>query len=262
MVEGTGAIERDDTDVNVAPVAVFLVEDHVVLRQSLALVVDGEDDLQVVGEAERMTQARFRIRATRPDVVVLDVHLPDGNGLDLCASIRRELPSTRVVVLTGDASSAVAEDAVAAGADALVLKHVGCDRLLDELRHVTGRTPRSADTRVVQPRRSSHRSPEQSAVARLTDQERQVLELVADGLSNRQVAARLFLAEKTVKNYMTSVMRKLGVPSRTAAALIATRARFARERCAPVAAEGQDPVCFVLERSASRSSAPGHRDAV
>ena len=244
------------------PLAVFLVEDHVVLRQSLALVVDGEDDLQVVGEAERMVQARFRIRATRPDVVVLDVHLPDGSGLDLCATIRRELPSTRVVVLTGDASSAVADGAVAAGADALVLKHVGCDRLLDELRHVTGRPSRSVDTRVVQPRRSRVRSPEQSAIARLTDQERLVLDLVADGLSNRQVAALLFLAEKTVKNYMTSIMRKLDVPSRTAAALVATRARFTREQCAPVAEDGQDPVCFVLERTGSGPSVPGHRDAV
>ncbi len=255
-------IDLTGTDPDGRPVAVFLVEDHVVLRQSLALVVDGEDDLQVVGEAERVTQARFRIRATRPDVVVLDVHLPDGSGLDLCATIRRELPSTRIVVLTGDAAPAVADAAVEAGADALVLKHVGCDRLLDELRHVTGRAPRSGDTRVVRPHRSPRRSPEQSAIARLTDQERQVLDLVADGRSNREVAAQLFLAEKTVKNYMTSIMRKLDVPSRTAAALVATRARFTREQCAPVAEDGQDPVCFVLERTGSGPSVPGNRDAV
>jgi len=260
-------IDLTGSDTDLRPVAVFLVEDHIVLRQSLALVVDGEDDLEVVGEAERVTQARFRIGATRPDVVVLDVHLPDGSGLDLCATIRRELPSTRVVVLTGDAAPAVTDAAVEAGADALVLKHVGCDRLLDELRHVAGRPSRSVDTRVVQPRRQPTRSPEQSAITRLTDQERHVLDLIADGLSNRQVAARLFLAEKTVKNYMTSIMRKLDVPSRTAAALLATRARVAREQCTPVARDGQDPVCFVLERSvpgtvAPDPSAPGHRDAV
>jgi len=232
-------------DDGVEPVSVFLVEDHVVLRQALALVVDDEDDLRVVGQADRVRQARFRIAVERPDVVVIDVHLPDGSGLELCESVRAELPSTRIVVLTGDASPAIADRAAAVGVDALVLKHVGCDRLLDEVRHVAGRPTRRSDVRPIPPRRSTRRSPDQVAVARLTGQEREVLELVADGLSNRDVADRLYLAEKTVKNYMTSVMRKLGVRSRTAAALVATRARYAREQCTPVASDGQDPVCFV-----------------
>ncbi len=244
----TVARESAEGSVTAEPVAVFLVEDHVVVREALALIVDGEDDLQVVGQADRSNQARFRIRATRPDVVVVDVHLPDGSGLDLCGVLRREVPSARLVVLTGDASPAVAEAAAAVGADALMLKHVPCERLLDEIRHQAGRPPRRSPVREVSPRRSGRRTPEQVAIARLTDQERGVLELVADGLSNRDVAAHLYLAEKTVKNYMTSVMRKLQVPSRTAAALLATRARFAHERCTPVAADGQDPVCFVRER--------------
>jgi len=233
------------TDTTAAPISVFLVEDHVVLRQALALVVDGEDDLRVAGQADRVHHARFRIQAERPDVVVVDVHLPDGSGLELCEIVRREHPATRVVVLTGDASPTVADAALAAGADALVLKHVGCDRLLDEVRHVAGRPTRRSDVRPIPPRRSTRRSPDQVAVSRLTGQEREVLDLVADGLSNREVADRLYLAEKTVKNYMTSVMRKLGVRSRTGAALVATRARYAREQCTPVASEGQEPVCFV-----------------
>jgi two-component system response regulator DevR len=196
-------------------IRVFLVDDHEIVRRGIADLIDAETDLEVVGESGTVGQALDRISATLPDVAVLDVRLPDGSGLDLCRAIRSAHPAVSCLILTAYADDEASYTAVLAGAAGYVLKDIRGQGLLDGVRRVANGEsllPKLVAQRVV----AALRSPEDPG---LTLRERQVLDLIADGLTNRQIGERLELAEKTVKNYVSGLLAKLGMERRTQAAV-------------------------------------------
>ena len=196
---------------------VFLVDDHEIVRRGIAELVDAEPDLEVVGEAGDAKQALARIAATRPEVAVLDVRLPDGNGIDLCREIQSRYPEISCLILTAYDDDEAVRSAVLAGAAGYVVKDIRGQALVEDIRRVaTGKRllPAAAGRRVV----ASLVAPA-PADPGLSLRERQVLEFIADGLTNRQIADRLELAEKTVKNYVSGLLAKLGLESRTQAAV-------------------------------------------
>ncbi|MEX1079121.1 MAG: response regulator transcription factor [Homoserinimonas sp.] len=198
-------------------IRVFLLDDHEIVRTGVADLINSEPDLDVVGEASTVRQAFGRIAATLPDVAVLDVRLPDGNGIDLCRDIRSAHPEVHCLMLTAYDDDEAVYTAVLAGASGYVLKDIRGQRLVESIRRVAdGKNlmDPSAARRVVQAARS-----ETSQDALLTLRERQVLELIAEGLTNRQIGERLRLAEKTVKNYVSGLLAKLGMERRTQAAV-------------------------------------------
>jgi DNA-binding NarL/FixJ family response regulator len=198
---------------------VFLVDDHEIVRRGIAGVIDAERDLEVVGESSTVQQTLGRVTATHPDVVVLDVRLPDGSGIDLCRSILSKHPEMRCIILTAYDDDQASVAAVLAGASGYVLKDIRSQKLIEGIRAVAaGRTlmTRSISDRVVERLREPP-APEHGP--ELTLRERQVLQLIADGLTNRQIGERLELAEKTVKNYVSGLLAKLGMERRTQAAV-------------------------------------------
>jgi two-component system, NarL family, response regulator DevR len=207
-------------------VQVLLVDDHEVVRRGLRDLLDTEDDVEVVAEAGGVDEALVRARATHPDVAVIDMRLPDGDGLELCRRLR-ELPNPpRCLVLTAFDDEQALVGAINAGASGYLLKQVRGQDLVNAVREVAaGRSLLDPVTtaRVLERLRQTT-SPDPDELAALTERERRVLELIGEGLTNRQIAERLFLAEKTVKNYVTSVLAKLGMERRTqAAAWVARR---------------------------------------
>jgi two-component system response regulator DevR len=196
-------------------IRVFLVDDHEIVRRGIADLVDAEEDLEVVGESGTVGKTLSRIAATRPDVAVLDVRLPDGSGIDLCRAIRSAHPGVSCLILTAYDDDEASYAAVIAGAAGYVLKDIRGQGLLDGIRRVAGGEsllPKLVAERVV----AALRSPVDPD---LTLRERQVLDLIADGLTNRQIGERLELAEKTVKNYVSGLLAKLGMERRTQAAV-------------------------------------------
>ncbi|MER6989535.1 response regulator transcription factor [Saccharopolyspora hirsuta] len=208
------------------PVSVLLVDDHEVVRRGLRDLLDTEDDVSIVAEAGGVGEALVRAQATRPDVAVIDMRLPDGDGLELCRRLR-ELPEPPYcLVLTAFDDESALVGAINAGASGYLLKQVRGQDLVNAVREVAaGRSlldPVTTGRVLARLRQSSN--PEQDELAALTERERRVLELIGEGLTNRQIAEQLFLAEKTVKNYVTSVLAKLGMERRTqAAAWVARR---------------------------------------
>lgn len=200
---------------------VFLVDDHEIVRKGVAMVIDAEPDLDVVGEAEGATRALQRIGATRPDVAVLDVRLPDGSGIDLCRRIISAHPEIRCIMLTAYDDDDASRAAVLAGAAGYVLKDIRGTRLVDGIRKVAAGHSLFAPGVVEQLRVSlaSPTSTEESAPA-LTPRQQQILDLIVTGLTNRQIGLELHIAEKTVKNNVTTLLDKLGVETRTQAAVI------------------------------------------
>ncbi|MFE7846321.1 response regulator [Microbacterium sp. NPDC057407] len=200
---------------------VFLVDDHEVVRRGVADLIRTQPDLDVVGEAATVRQARGRIEATRPDVAVLDVRLPDGSGIDLCRDIRSRVPEVKCLILTAYDDDAAVRAAVLAGASGYVLKDIGGARLLDAVRAVSaGRSlldPALARQAAEQIRERA--DAEDPRLGSLGLRERQILRLIADGLTNRQIGEKLGIAEKTVKNYVSSLLSKLGLERRTQAAV-------------------------------------------
>ena len=200
---------------------VFLVDDHEIVRQGIARILGDEPGLEVVGESGTLGEAFGRIRATAPDVVVLDVRLPDGSGIDLCRRIRSELPASRCLILTAFDDDTATRAAVVAGASGYLLKSVLGTSIAESVLRV-GRgedlIPASVTARVRAEleARAGERLP---TPADLTLRERQALRLIAEGLTNRQIGERLGLAEKTVKNYVTGLLAKLGMERRTQAAV-------------------------------------------
>jgi len=196
-------------------IRVFLVDDHEIVRRGIADLVDAEKDLEVVGESGTVGKTLSRIAATRPDVAVLDVRLPDGSGIDLCRAIRSAHQEVSCLILTAYDDDEASYAAVIAGAAGYVLKDIRGQGLLDGIRRVAGGEsllPKLVAERVV----AALRSPVDPD---LTLRERQVLDLIADGLTNRQIGERLELAEKTVKNYVSGLLAKLGMERRTQAAV-------------------------------------------
>lgn len=206
---------------------VFLVDDHELVRRGIAQVIDAERDLEVVGESGTAKQTLARVAATRPDVVVLDVRLPDGSGVDLCRSIRSEFPEMACLMLTAYDDDEASYAAVLAGAAGYVLKDIRGQNLVDGIRRVARGErllTRAVTERVVSAIAPSAPAPDAPAeVADLTLRERQVLELIGEGLTNRQIGERLELAEKTVKNYVSGLLAKLGMERRTQAAVFASK---------------------------------------
>jgi two-component system, NarL family, response regulator DevR len=202
---------------------VFLLDDHEVVRRGLRELIEAEDDLVVVGEAGTAEEAYGRIPATSPNVAVLDVRLPDGDGVEVCREIRSKHPEIACLMLTSFADDDALFSAIMAGAAGYVLKQVRGSDLVDGIRRV-GRGESLLDpavtTQVLE--RLRHR-PEQDELAGLTDQERKLLDLIAEGLTNRQIGERMYLAEKTVKNYVSNLLAKLGMSRRSEAAAYAAR---------------------------------------
>jgi two-component system, NarL family, response regulator DevR len=221
--DGGDTVKRDT---EVSGHSLFIIDDHELIRRALTEVfVDA--GFRVVGEADTVERARGRLDAADPDVVLADVHLPDGSGVDLCAESTARVPRRVWVILTSDGSDAIARAAAAAGADGLVLKQVPPSELVGRVeRAVCGREPVAA----VDATRS--RAPVSSgidvgdlALATLTSQESKVLALLELGRSNRQIACELLLSERTVRNYISSMFAKLGVCNRTEAAMLSVRSR-------------------------------------
>ncbi|WP_433234773.1 response regulator transcription factor [Actinomadura nitritigenes] len=205
-------------------IRVFLLDDHEVVRRGVAALLSAEDDIEIVGEAATAEHALARIPAARPDVAILDVRLPDGDGVEVCREIRSQMPELACLMLTSFDDEDALFEAVMAGAAGYVLKQIHGSDLVGAVRTVaSGQSlldPRST-ARMLQ--RIRARQEKQDPLKDLTDQERHILELIGEGLTNRQIGERLFLAEKTVKNYISSIFTKLGMSRRTQAAALAAQ---------------------------------------
>ncbi|WP_448808045.1 response regulator [Agromyces bauzanensis] len=199
---------------------VFLVDDHEIVRRGVAELLQREDDLEVVGEAGDVEHALSRIDATLPDVALLDVRLPDGDGIALCREIRSRHPEVRCLILTAYDDDEAAMSAVLAGASGYVLKNINGTKLVDHVRAAAaGRSLlHAAVTRQVAAKAAAD-DRDDPRFGSLNLRERQVLALIAEGLTNRQIGDELDLAEKTVKNYVSGLLRKLGFERRTQAAV-------------------------------------------
>jgi DNA-binding NarL/FixJ family response regulator len=210
------------------PVRVFLVDDHEMVRRGVRDMLESAGDLVVVGEAATAAEALARMPAAKADVAVLDVRLPDGDGVALCRDLRSSDPSLACLMLTSFADDDALFGAVMAGAAGYVLKQIGGADLVAAVRVVAAGgslLDPSTTTRMLERlRRQDAAAVDPLAV--LTEQERRILELIAEGLTNRQIGQRLFLAEKTVKNYVSAMLTKLGLQRRTQAAVLATGIRF------------------------------------
>ncbi len=206
------------------PIRVFLLDDHEIVRRGVRDLLEAEDDIVVVGEAATQDEAVRRVPALDPDVAVLDVRLEEGDGIEACREIRSRHPRTACLVLTSFADDEALFRAIMAGVAGYVLKQIRSSDLVDAVRRVaSGQSLLDpiVTARVLERVRTGPRQDER--IARLSTQERAVLELLAEGLTNRQIAERLYLAEKTIKNYVTSVLAKLGMARRTEAAVYAAR---------------------------------------
>ncbi|PXY36543.1 response regulator [Prauserella flavalba] len=211
-------------------IKVFLVDDHEVVRRGITDLLEGDPEITVVGEAGTATQALGRIPALRPDVAVLDVRLPDGNGIELCRELRSKLPELRCLMLTSFSDEDAMLDAILAGASGYVLKDIQGLQLAAAVRDI-GSGKSLLDNRAAATLMASLRAKAKPAgpLDSLTEREQTLLELVGEGLTNRQIAERMFLAEKTVKNYVSRLLTKLGVERRTQAAVLATELRGKRK---------------------------------
>jgi two-component system, NarL family, response regulator DevR len=208
------------------PVRVLLVDDHEVVRRGLREMLDDEDDIQVVAEAGGVAEAVARASSAMPDVAVVDVQLPDGNGVELCKRLRALPDGPRCLVLTAFDDEEALVGAIMAGASGYLLKQVRGQDLVNAVREVAAGHSLLDPITTARVLDRMRRPAETDALASFTDQERRVLDLIGEGMTNRQIAERLFVAEKTVKNYVTSVLAKLGMERRTqAAAWVARRSR-------------------------------------
>lgn len=202
----------------------FLLDDHEIVRRGLRDLIEAEEDLNVVGEASTAEEALARIPPTRPDVAVLDVRLPDGSGVEVCRDIRARHPEVQCLMLTSFADDEALFSAIMAGAAGYVLKQIRGSELIDAIRRVAqGESLLDpAVTKRVLERLRDNRE-EDEGLSRLSEQERKILDFIAEGYTNRQIAEAMYLAEKTVKNYVSTMLSKLGMERRTEAAAYAAR---------------------------------------
>ena len=209
---------------------VFVVDDHDVIRRGIAALVGAEEDLELVGEAASVAEALAWVPKKNPQVAVLDVRLPDGNGVELCRELRSQLPELRCLMLTSFDDHEALMDAIMAGASGFVLKGVVSQELVSALRTV------GAGKSLLSPQRTEAmlnwlRKEQEKAdpMRELTARERQVLELIGEGMTNREIAERMVLAEKTIKNYVSQMLAKLAMRHRSEAAVLATELRLDRD---------------------------------
>ena len=218
-------MDHSDAPVN-KPITVFLLDDHEIVRRGLIDLLDTTTDITVVGEAATALEALHRIPAVRPDVAILDTRLPDGSGVDVCREIRSSLPDTRCIILTSYDDDEALFAAVMAGAAGYLLKQIGGRSLIDAIRTVAGGgsllDPAVTGTLLNRLRNPSSPDPR---VSSLSVRDREILDLIAEGLTNRQIGEHLFLAEKTVKNYVSTLLSKLNMQRRTQAAVFGAEMR-------------------------------------
>ncbi|MDQ1705329.1 MAG: two-component system, NarL family, response regulator DevR [Frankiaceae bacterium] len=209
---------------NGTQIRVFLLDDHEVVRRGVRDLLESEGDITVIGEASTAAEAMARVPAVRPDVAVLDVRLPDGDGVSVCRDLRSQLPDLACLMLTSFADDEALFEAIMAGAAGYVLKQVHGADILGAVRTVAGGgsllDPRTI-ARVME--RLRERATAKDPLAALSDQEKRILDLIGEGLTNRQIGERMFLAEKTVKNYVSNLLGKLGMERRTQAAAFVAR---------------------------------------
>jgi DNA-binding NarL/FixJ family response regulator len=206
-------------------VRIYLLDDHQIVRRGLRDLFESEDGFVIVGESGSAVDAEHRIPALRPDVAILDARLPDGSGIDVCRAVRSIDPNIRVLILTSFDDDEALFAAIMAGAAGYVLKQIDGTDLVDAVRRVaSGQSMLDPQvTQRVLERVRSGSANEPDELRGLTEQERKILELIAEGLTNRQISDRMFLAEKTVKNYVSSILAKLGLERRTQAAVLASK---------------------------------------
>jgi DNA-binding NarL/FixJ family response regulator len=214
----------DDSAKPAGKIGVFLLDDHEIVRRGVHDLLEAEPDITVVGEAGTAAAALARIPAVKPDVAILDVRLPDGDGVSVCREIRSRMPEVACLMLTSFGDDEALFDAIMAGASGYVLKQIRGTDLVGAVRTIaSGQSlldPEAA-SRVM--RRMRDQAQRSDPLSGLTEQERRILELIGEGLTNRQIGERLFLAEKTVKNYVSALFAKLGMERRTQAAAYAAR---------------------------------------
>ena len=205
-------------------VRVFLLDDHEIVRRGVRELLETVDDFEVVGEAGTAEEGLARIPPTKPDVAIIDMRLPDGNGVEVCREVRSREPDVQCLILTSFADDEALFDSIMAGAAGYLLKQIKGTDLVDAVRRVaSGQSLLDPEVTARVLERLRKGDEEDERVARLTDQERKILDLIAEGMTNRQIAERLFLAEKTVKNYVSNLLSKLGMERRTEAAVFAAR---------------------------------------
>ena len=213
-----------EADADRGKITVFLLDDHEIVRRGVHDLLEAEPDITVIGEAGTAESALARIPALKPDVAILDVRLPDGNGVTVCREIRSKMPGVACLMLTSYGDDEALFDAIMAGAAGYVLKQIRGTDLVDAVRRVAAGQSLldpAITTRVLERIRSGVEQPRE--LKSLTEQERRILEYVAEGLTNREIAGKMFLAEKTVKNYVSNMLAKLGMERRTQAAAYAAR---------------------------------------
>ena len=207
---------------------ILLVDDHEIVRQGIRALLDAEDDLEVVAEASGGQQAVEMVRTYKPNVVVMDVRMPDGGGVEACRAIKDEEPGIQVIMLTSFSDDEALFNSIMAGAAGFVLKQIRGNDLVDAIRTV-GRGESLLDpgvtTRVLERLRKAKFDDKDPKLARLSPQEERILDLVGEGLTNREIAAQIHLSDKTVKNYVSAILQKLEVARRAEAASYVTRAR-------------------------------------
>ncbi|MGP4050616.1 response regulator [Streptomyces sp. 2A115] len=216
------------------PIRVFLLDDHEVVRRGVRDLLDDEPDITVVGEAGTAEQALVRVPALRPQVAVLDVRLPDGDGVTVCRELRSRMPELACLMLTSFDDEEALLDSIMAGASGYVLKQIQGTDLVSAVRTVArGQSlldPSATAKLMARLRQGQEPEPEPDALPGLTEREREILALIGEGLTNRQIGQRLYLAEKTVKNHISRLLAKLGVERRIQAAVIATQAQDRRKQ--------------------------------
>jgi two-component system, NarL family, response regulator DevR len=208
----------------VSALRVFLLDDHDIVRKGVRALLESEGDIEIVGEASTITDATRLIPTLRPRVVVLDSDLPDGSGIPLCRELRRTDPDIRTLMLTSDDSEEAIVAAMEAGAAGYLLKGVEGGSLLSAVRTIAGGhslIDPSLARRMISWMEQTDDTPQE--LAGMTEQQLRILSLLAEGLTNKEIGTRLYLAEKTVKNHITRILAKLGVQRRTQAALLASR---------------------------------------
>jgi DNA-binding NarL/FixJ family response regulator len=219
-------------------IGVFLLDDHEVVRRGVRGLLEAEPDITVIGEAGTASSALARIPALRPDVAILDVRLPDGDGVEVCREIRSRMPQVACLMLTSFGDDQALFDAIMAGAAGYVLKQIRGTDLVGAVRTVaSGKSMLDPDAASRVLARLRDQAGERDPLAGLTGQERRILELIGEGLTNRQIGERLYLAEKTVKNYVSGLFAKLGMERRTQAAAYAARV-FGEQASGPAGTAG------------------------
>ena len=231
MVCGPTPGARVNSDGSVPAITVFLLDDHEVVRRGVADILEADPGITVIGEGKNAAEALARVPALRPDVAVLDVRLPDGDGVTVCRELRSRMPELRIIMLTSYSDDEALFEAIMAGASGYLLKQILGQDLVTAVRTVAGGGSLLDPTATTAVLERMRRAAEPAGpLAKLSEQERTVLELIGEGLTNRQIGERMFLAEKTVKNYVSHLLAKLGLERRTQAAVLATELRACAAR--------------------------------